>query len=194
MGIVLAALVVFVGIGVALNVIGHNLGHSRGYELGKVEGYDEGQSRGYDIGHEEGRNKGYQEGYDAGHAQGYDTGYTEGYDAGYGEVSLTGKAYRNPSYQEMKDFLRRDKTDQHIYAGAYDCENFASDVCNNAEAEGIRAAVVVLEYEEGGHDIVAFETTDKGLIFIEPQKDEEVKVEVGIKYWGDTIKRFIVIW
>jgi hypothetical protein len=190
LGIASAALIVFLGVGVALGAIGYNLGHSQGYEVGQVEGYDEGQSSGYDVGQDEGYDQGYQEGYDE--------GYQEGYDAGYEELLRAGKVSRNPTYQEMKDFLRRDTTDLHVYAGSYDCENFASDVCNNAEAEGIRAAVVLLRFGETGHEIVAFETTDKGLIFIEPQNDSEVTVEVGQRYLrefgGETIKRFIVIW
>jgi hypothetical protein len=198
LGIVVGALTVFLGICIALGAIGSNLGHSQGYELGKVEGYDEGQSQGYDIGHDEGHNKGYQEGYDKGYEESYDKGYKEGYDAGYEEVFQTGEAFRNPTYQEMKDFLRRDTTDRNVYVGRYDCENFAADVCNNAEAEGIRAATVVLRYENGGHEIVAFETTDKGLIFIEPQEDREVKVEVGMRYLasfgGYIIKRIIIFW
>ena len=173
---------------------GYDIGHTEGHEKGYSEGYDTGYQEDYDTGHAKGYDTGYQEGYDTGHAKGYDTGYNGGYDAGYEEVFRVGKAFRNPTYQEMKDFLRRDTTDRRYPTGNYDCENFASDVCNNAEAEGIRAAVVVLMYEKTGHQIVAFETTDKGLIFIEPQDDKEVRVEVGIRYWGDTIKRFIVCW
>lgn len=179
-----------------------DIGYAKGYDKGHTEGHEEGYSVGYDIGHsigqdkgyEEGYGKGYPEGYDAGRAEGYDTGYTGGYDAGYEKVFRRGEVFRNPTYQEMKDFLRRDTTDRRYYTGRYDCENFASDVCNNAEAEGIRAAVVRLEYKKTAHKIVAFETTDKGLIFIEPQEDKEVRIEVGIKYWGDTITRFIVTW
>jgi hypothetical protein len=171
---------------------------SIGYDQGHAIGYSEGHTKGYP----EGYNAGQTEGYDSGHAKGYDTGYAGGYDAGYKELSQTGKIYRNPTYQEMKDFLKRDTTNSHRYEGtapgAYDCENFASDVCNNAEAEGIRAAVVFLDYENTnlGHAIVAFETTDKGLIFIEPQSDGEVMIAVGIGYGypAKIIKRFIVIW
>ena len=200
--IIVAALVVFLGIGIALNVIGYNRGHSQGYELGKVEGYDEGHSEGYDMGQVEGYDEGHSEGYDEGQLEGYDKGHSEGYEeghrtgyvAGCAEASNEGQFLINPSYQEMKDFLRRDTTDRRYHTAKYECKNFASDVCNNAEAEGIRAAVVRLEYKKSAHAIVAFETTDKGLIFIEPQEDKEVRIEVGIRYYGDTITRFIVTW
>jgi hypothetical protein len=78
-------------------------------------------------------------------------------------------------------------------------------VNNNAEAKGIRCAVVDIFYPDGyGHTIVAFDTTDRGLIYIEPQFDQEVKLEVGRSYSqlnnftaaprDDTIKRYLVVW
>ena len=183
---------------ISLWVAAYAVLQSIGYDQGHAVGYNEGHAKGYP----EGYNTGHSEGYDSGHAKGYDTAYTGGYDAGYKELSQTGKVYKNPTYQEMKDFLNRDTTNLHTYGGsapgAYDCENFASDVCNNAEAAGIRAAVVGLDYENAnaGHVIVAFETTDKGLIFIEPQSDGEVTIEVGIGYGypAKIIKRFIIYW
>jgi hypothetical protein len=60
-------------------------------------------------------------------------------------------------------------------------------------------------YPDGyGHTIVAFDTTDRGLIYIEPQFDQEVKLVVGRSYSqlnnftsaprDDTIKRYLVVW
>jgi hypothetical protein len=60
-------------------------------------------------------------------------------------------------------------------------------------------------YPEGyGHTIVAFETTDKGLILVEPQFDQEVNLAIGKSYSkinnftpaprDDTVKRFVIIW
>ena len=111
----------------------------------------------------------------------------------------------NPSYQEMKEFLKADKTDAKQYIeGEYDCKNMAADINKNAEAQGIRTAQVYIEFAKYAYTLVAFETTDKGLIFIEPQDDKEMKVEVGIKYWedngygkqdwDDTIKEVVIAW
>lgn len=169
-----------------------------GYDRGHAVGYNEGHAQGYP----EGYNTGQAAGYDSGHAKGYDAGYAGGYDAGYKEVSQTGKICKNPTYQQMKDFLRLDRTNLNVYkVGSYpdyDCDNFASDVCNNAEAADIRAAVVAIEYENSGqgHAIVAFETTDRGVIFIEPQSDGEVMIDVGVGYGYPTkiIKKFVVFW
>jgi len=126
----------------------------------------------------------------------------------------TGYGYvlRDPSYQKMRDFLKQDETSEQEYlASEYICVDFAADVKANAAKEEIRCAYVVIEYYEGsGHVIVAFDTTDRGLVYIEPQFDWEVEPEVGQRYYqcvkpppghymakpdyDDTITRIIVIW
>jgi predicted RNase H-like nuclease (RuvC/YqgF family) len=113
--------------------------------------------------------------------------------------------YRNPTYKEVKDFIEKDKTNENKYIpGKYVCIDFAKDVNNNAEKEGIRTALVIVYFKNGTHALVAFETIDKGLVFIEPQADKEVKVEIGIRYWvdngfgkpdyDDTITKILIIW
>ena len=47
--------------------------------------------------------------------------------------------------------------------------------------QGIRATLVIV-YFKMEHTLVAFETIDRGLIFIELQADKEVKVKIGIRY------------
>jgi len=124
----------------------------------------------------------------------------------------TGYGYvlRDPSYQEMEDFLALDKTSEQEYVGGeYICVDFTADVKANAAKEGIRCAYVAIEYRGGsGHAVVAFDTTDRGLVFIEPQFDWEVEPEIGKRYYqcviaphylakpgyDDTITRIIVIW
>lgn len=126
--------------------------------------------------------------------------------AGYGYV------LRDPSYQEMQDFLEQDGTSEQEYSGnEYICVDFAVDVKANAAKEGIRCAFVAIEYiGRIGHTIVAFDTTDRGLIYIEPQFDWEVEPEIGRRYYqcvkpppgyymnapayDDIIARFIAVW
>lgn len=123
---------------------------------------------------------------------------------GYGYV------FKDPSYQEMKDFLARDSTSgQEYVSDEYTCVDFAADIRANAAREGFRCAYVILEYPEGGgHTIVAFDTTDRGLVYIEPQFDWEVEPQVGERYhecvrpphlllkppYDDTVTRIVVIW
>ena len=141
------------------------------------------------------------EGYD----RGYGIGYEEGYEDGSIEGAGSGYTMRNPTYSELMRFLRQDKTDENDYVeGVYTCTNFAADLDNNAEAKGFRAAYVYIEYRDGAHAIVAFETVDEGLKFIEPRFDKVVEVRMGISYaqangfakpdHDDTITRVVIVW
>lgn len=122
---------------------------------------------------------------------------------------LSGHGYNitDPTYRQMTNFIKSDRTDKHPYIeGEYVCENFAVDVCNNAEARGIRCAYVSIHYPEGGHAIVAFNTTDRGLVYIEPQTDDEMNIATGKHYWqcggnfappkdyDDTIEKILIVW
>jgi len=141
-------------------------------------------------------------GYTVGDFKGYDRGYDDGVVEGVG----TGYTLRNPTYNEMKRFLAEDETDSKQYVdGVYTCSDFSADVNNNAEAQGLRAAVVFIDFPiERSHVVVAFETVDKGLIFIEPQFDDEIEVRTGISYseandyhrpsYNDTITKATVVW
>ncbi len=80
----------------------------------------------------------------------------------------------NPTYAELVTFLKEDSTDEHPYIEdlgilSYVCSDFAEDVHNNAEAAGIRAAWVSIQFEgeDIGHALHAFETTDRGLVYVD---------------------------
>ena len=121
---------------------------------------------------------------------------------------MTGHGYTitDPTYRQMKSFLSRDRTDSRKYvAGEYECRHFAGDVCNNAEAEGIRCAYVSISFPSSGHAIVAFNTIDRGLIYIESQTDDEMRISEGKHYWqcggnwarpdyDDTITDILIVW
>ncbi len=80
----------------------------------------------------------------------------------------------NPTYAKLVAFINEDTTDSKPYLKgktilARVCADFAEDVHNNAEAKGIRAAWVGIDFIGGGdgHAINAFETTDKGLVYVD---------------------------
>lgn len=81
----------------------------------------------------------------------------------------TSSELRNPTWEELKEFLQRDKTDRGIYrSGEYDCTGFALALRDNARKEGIRAAFVEIGfYEGGGHAVNTFQTSDKGPVYID---------------------------
>jgi hypothetical protein len=101
----------------------------------------------------------------------------------------------NPTWDQLTAFLARDGTDQRPYISClFTCGNYAEDIFNNAEAAGIRAAVVciTLKDEEAGHALNAFKTTDRGLIYIDctgeppntphPSMDTQADVKIGEGY------------
>jgi hypothetical protein len=106
-------------------------------------------------------------------------------------------AARNPSWAALKVFLQSDQTDRRAYVtGKFTCGDFAEMLHNNAEAAGLRAAIVAIELRPEGmvegttnHSMNAFETTDKGLLYIDMTSssqglyaDKVVRVEVGQEY------------
>jgi len=102
---------------------------------------------------------------------------------------------KNPNFQELRDFILRDPTSRNKFAlNKYECRHFATEVNNNAEAEGLRAAFVLLGYERGQHAVVAFDTTDRGMVYIEPQTDARIHPEVGGEYQGKEIKEILIAW
>jgi len=171
--------------------------------------YSTGKNTGYQQGYTTGQDYSYDQGYDKGKEDGYKVGYDAGFEAAYStQPAGTNNSYitRNPTYQEMKDFLKNDTADSKSYIeDVHTCTDFAAEVNNNAETKGIRCAVVYIMYPEAGHSIVAFDTTDKGLIFVEPQFDKEVIITINKSYSkingyeqqqqiDDTIERYQIIW
>lgn len=83
-------------------------------------------------------------------------------------------AATNPTWQQLKSFLLADSTDERPYIkDVYMCGEFARDAHNNAEAAGIRAAWVSVDW--GGweaqstapHALNVFVTSDRGAIYID---------------------------
>ena len=190
--------------------IGEAGGYDKGYSAGQEIGYSSGKQDGYNEGYSLGKGEGYDQGYDLGRADGYEEGYDEGMQAGLGH----GYTLRDPTYKQAVSFLREDRTDRNEYVedtyGVYVCSHFARDVCNNAEAEGLRCAFVELRYPEEGHAIIAFDTIDEGLVYFDAITDERARPVVGKHYYqciepkpgyyyvkpdfDDTIMDIVVIW
>lgn len=76
----------------------------------------------------------------------------------------------DPTWQQLVVFLQADKTDGKDYSLlSFPCGAFAEEVHNNAEAVGIRAAWVSVDFQDksGGHALNAFKTTDSGLVYVD---------------------------
>lgn len=77
---------------------------------------------------------------------------------------------RDPTYERLLSFLKSDRTEEATYVnGSYVCTNFAITLHDHAEANLIRAHIVDLDFQgiPDGHMIVAFNTVDKGLVYID---------------------------
>lgn len=101
----------------------------------------------------------------------------------------------DPTLEELLDFLQQDDTDKQLYSDSFVCADFAEMLHNNAENAGIMAAYVTVGFENTctEHALNAFNTTDKGLIFISAMRarqdrffpcsfDKTVQVELYKQY------------
>ncbi|WP_321416557.1 hypothetical protein [uncultured Methanomethylovorans sp.] len=109
----------------------------------------------------------------------------------------------DPTWDELMTFLKKDDTDRQQYQdGVFDCTQFAERLYNNAEQAGIRAAFVTIFWcnNSTGHALNAFQTTDKGLTFVDctgskdklegrQSRDDIVYVEEGKTYGSISIYR-----
>jgi hypothetical protein len=130
--------------------------------------------------------------------------FADGYLKGIQEGAGTGYTVRDPSFLEMIRFIAQDKTNEHPYVeNSYVCWQFSADVINNAFKAGYRCGFVYITLAEGSHSIVCFNTTDRGLLFVEPQDDSLETLQVGTHYfestkyivdYNDTIVSYVVIW
>ena len=162
------------------------------------DNYDKGVADGYNWG----TNDGYNDGYRKGNQAGYDAGYIQGTKDGAG----TGYNIRDPTYTEMMAFIAQDQTHKNTYhIDNYNCYDFTNDFCNNAFDQGLRAGYVYIKFPDSAHAIACFKTVDRGIVFIEPQHNKIVNVEVGINYsssnpnfaaptYDDTIVQYKIIW
>lgn len=181
--------------------IGYNFGYYEASNVASNTGYNKGYDKGYIDGNLSGYNLGRSVGYDDSYQSGYDIGYVQGVSDGAGR----GYDIRDPTYQEVLQFISSDQTDKNQYdEESYTCHDFTADFKNNAFEAGYRCGYVYLELREGAHAIVCFDTIDNDLIFIEPQDDDRVTLTVGQPYWDrqiypppdydDTVVRFDIIW
>jgi hypothetical protein len=75
----------------------------------------------------------------------------------------------NPSWNQLRQFVLNDDTDEQLYeAGSFICTDFAAMLHDRAEAAGIRTAYVNVDHTAGpGHALNAFNTTDRGMVYID---------------------------
>jgi len=202
-GRVILGIIALLGGLIALDIFVYLAAMGSTFDIKVASAFSEGYSQGYA--------QTYTVGYQEAHGEAYEKGYKKAYEISLmsGSMEEVGSwvGLRNPTYQELREFLADDKTDSKAYInGEYVCFDFAAELNNNAEARGIRAAYVRLRSKEWAHAVVAFETVDRGLVFIEPQSDTVVELAVGRIYpwWevgavsplhsAESIEEIEIIW
>lgn len=133
-------------------------------------------------------------GYAAGKSEGYQLGYDEGYIQGIENLTESGYYLMDPTYSEAIAFIHSDKTDENAYTADYVCYDFTADFVDNAFQAGYRCGFVYIEFSGSAHALACFNTTDNGLIYVEPQNDEVVTLTVGQAYLGCIIVDLGIIW
>jgi hypothetical protein len=97
--------------------------------------------------------------------------YVKYYDDSYVTVTNNQDA-QNPTMAQLLAFLKEDHTeDIPSSEPAFVCLNYAVTLHDNAEANGIRCAVVAIYGTSVGHAVDAFQTTDGGLVFVDNSGD-----------------------
>ena len=81
------------------------------------------------------------------------------------------------TWDRLMTFVESDATDHNAYVpDKYMCGSFALDLHNDAEAQGIRAAWVAIDFygEDTGHAATAFMTIDRGLVIIDDTSSNDI--------------------
>ena len=102
------------------------------------------------------------------------------------------KIIKTPTYEQVKEFIRNDKTKDEIYVTkeydtkGYNCEAFTNDLIKNSTEHGFYACSITIYLKNSdenitGHAVVQFNTSDRGKIYIEPQTGDEINCEEGQK-------------
>ena len=179
--------------------VGYVEGNASGYLLGLVVGEEIGIDSGYETGYGDGSQDGYLEGYSKGYSQGNTTGIEVGFETGFkeglekgalGDYEGWGTFVRNPTHDEVLEFIGEDETDEVEYVeGEFECLDFCMMFRNNAFKKGYISYTVWIDFEGQtfGHTIIGFNTTDIGMVYLDPQLDYFVDLGVGVDYWKDAV-------
>ena len=166
-------------------------GNASGYLLGLTVGEEIGYGVGNQDGYLEGYSKGYSQGNIIGIENGYQTGFKEGLEKGaLGDYEGWGTFIRNPTHDEVLEFIVEDETDEMEYVeGEFECLDFCMMFRNNAFKKGYISYTVWIDFvgQSFGHSIIGFNTTDRGMVYLDPQLDYFVDLGVGVDYWKDAV-------
>lgn len=104
----------------------------------------------------------------------------------------------NVNYSTLISFIESDTTDEHEYEYySFICIDFSLALLHNASLQNISSGIAILDYHTwDGHAITCFDTTDEGVVFIEPQTDSDITNLIKIlgSYSDKTIYAIHTFW
>lgn len=93
---------------------------------------------------------------------------------------------RDPTWAELERFVETDKTDTREYIlSEFDCEGFTITLRDHAWRRGFRSGYVAIGLGENaaGHALNAFQTTDKGLVYVDNSEQDTIGyIKIGEVY------------
>lgn len=91
---------------------------------------------------------------------------------------------RNPTWNELKTFLQSDNTNKFTYNDSFDCSGFSLEIFKRARDIGFRAGIVeiISENSTNAHMLNIFETSDRGIIYVDDTGNKEGNAEDKIAY------------
>lgn len=100
------------------------------------------------------------------------------------EISIVNSPHATQvSFSEVLDFIELDKTDENEYVlDVFDCAQYSEMFHDNAENHGITSGVMLVWFEDryDGHAFNVFNTTDKGLVFVDVTREDRIVRELKI--------------
>ncbi len=90
-------------------------------------------------------------------------------------VLMENSSAHDPSYEELLNFLKNDDTVKNKYVSPnFTCADFAVELQNHAESQGIRCGFAGISFlnSKFGHAMDVFDTTDKGLLYVDTTSGE----------------------
>lgn len=90
---------------------------------------------------------------------------------------LNDPTLKNPTWAELEEFLKQDETDMLVYDSlSFDCTGFAITLRDQAWINGFRCGFVEVSFvkEGSGHALNAFQTIDKGLVYVDAIGNDKI--------------------
>lgn len=98
------------------------------------------------------------------------------------------------TFEQVAAFIEEDDTSEQPYNESFNCVDFSLAVAYRAQWSGLKAQIVKLTYPDPpDHMLLAFPTSDRGLVFYETQTDEEVVPSTGKIYNGRRISGIYIL-